>query len=278
MKSLIVAVILASFCIPLQASVVRKQYIEVELISEVVSIQAGVPFWIAFRMKPDDGWHTYWKNPGDSGLPPTFEWSLPEKTRISGAYWPYPEVVDSSSIISYGYFSERLLIFQVTPPADLNARQKFKIKTKASWAVCKEICIAENTPLILTLPVKQTPAILDPKNIDRFKNTRQQLPKNKERWKSTYSVKNKLVTIELKGVDSSITANSTIGFFPSQADIIDHSAPQKVEISTQMLSISQNQSLYFLKPPNTLTGVLLVKEPGKTVAVEINAEHAGINP
>jgi len=67
--------------VPGMARPVQTDHVESELISEVAAIQPGVPFTVGLRMKMDEHWHTYWLNPGDSGLATTIAWTLPEGFR-----------------------------------------------------------------------------------------------------------------------------------------------------------------------------------------------------
>ena len=61
---------------PAQA-VVKTDNVRAELISEVSQVKPGEPFWVALRLTIRPHWHTYWKNPGDSGLPTEINWTLP---------------------------------------------------------------------------------------------------------------------------------------------------------------------------------------------------------
>ena len=66
-------------------------HVEASLISERASVAPGVPFHVGIRMKIRRGWHIYWKNPGDSGLPPRITWTLPKGFVAGPIEWPIPE-------------------------------------------------------------------------------------------------------------------------------------------------------------------------------------------
>ena len=68
----------------LTANPIRSEHITVSLLSAFKSVGAGQTVWIAWQLSPDPHWHTYWKNPGDSGKPTTVEWFLPEGSVMSG--------------------------------------------------------------------------------------------------------------------------------------------------------------------------------------------------
>jgi DsbC/DsbD-like thiol-disulfide interchange protein len=63
-----------------------------ELVSGTGTVRAGEPFWLAVHIQLDDGWHTYWRNPGDSGASPLINWQLPPGIEPEPAVWPYPPV------------------------------------------------------------------------------------------------------------------------------------------------------------------------------------------
>ena len=73
------------------APVVKTEHVEAELIAEKAAFQAGKPATVGLRLRMEPQWHTYWKNPGDSGLPTKIEWVLPEGWKAGPIQWPYPQ-------------------------------------------------------------------------------------------------------------------------------------------------------------------------------------------
>src|SRR6266699_3548032 len=67
------------------------QKVDPRLVAEVTAVRAGEPFWVALHQKITSGWHTYWRNPGDSGEPVTLAWSLPPGFVADDIAWPVPE-------------------------------------------------------------------------------------------------------------------------------------------------------------------------------------------
>ena len=74
---------------------------EVALIAEVAAIRPGEPFRAGLHMKMKSGWHTYWKQPGDAGLPLRVEWSLPAGFTAGPIEWPTPDRIRTGSLMSY---------------------------------------------------------------------------------------------------------------------------------------------------------------------------------
>ncbi len=103
-------------------AVVQTENVRSELISEVAAVKPGEPFWVGLRQTIKPKWHTYWKNPGESGLPTEIAWKLPEGAKADPIVWPAPMRFDIGGIINYGFKDESVLLVRITPPANLSGR------------------------------------------------------------------------------------------------------------------------------------------------------------
>ena len=74
---------------PAWAATTKSGNLQAQLVSEVKTIQSGMPFWVALELKTRPGWHVYWQNPGDSGAAPRLEWSLPNGFKAGELVFPY---------------------------------------------------------------------------------------------------------------------------------------------------------------------------------------------
>ena len=107
-------------------------------------MQPGTPFRVGLRLRMADGWHTYWKNPGDAGVPP--ELTIEGGTQ-SPIDWPTPRRVAEGPVMTYAYTGEVLLPVTVT-----TARWR-RSRHMRQWLVCKDICVPEEGDFSLSLPV-----------------------------------------------------------------------------------------------------------------------------
>lgn len=142
----------------LRAGPVQSVHTTVELISEVSVVAPGETFHlgVTFAMEPD--WHIYWKNPGASGLPPDFTWTLPEGFQAGAIEWPAPERVSLGGLVSYSYKDVVTLIVPVQAPAELEPGAEIPIGLEISYLICKEVCLPGDVSLDLQLsagPVQQ---------------------------------------------------------------------------------------------------------------------------
>jgi thiol:disulfide interchange protein DsbD len=138
---------------PLPPASGSSRNVQATLLSETSSIQPGRTLWMGLRLKTAPGWHVYWKQPGDAGVPPKLGWTLPAGFDAGAIVWPYPQRFDDGGLASYGYTGEVLLPIPVTVPSTA-APGMAHIVTKASWIECREICLGGRATLGLALPVK----------------------------------------------------------------------------------------------------------------------------
>jgi thiol:disulfide interchange protein len=125
---------------------------EGRLVSESATLVAGQKIRLGLLLTPRPGWHTYWENPGDAGLPTTLYWDLPKGFAASEIDWPAPEAISEGPFVVYGYARPVLLPITMNTPGTLSA-SSYTLKARAEWLVCKEICVPESAELELTLPV-----------------------------------------------------------------------------------------------------------------------------
>lgn len=131
--------------------------VQVRLVSASSQVAPGQTVRLALEQRIAPHWHTYWKNPGDSGQPTSIEWSLP-KTSTSTAIasdiqWPAPKRFDVGPITNYGYENEVLLLTDIRLPQDLTPGSTTTLTADATWLVCREECIPQQATLSLSLPV-----------------------------------------------------------------------------------------------------------------------------
>jgi DsbC/DsbD-like thiol-disulfide interchange protein/cytochrome c biogenesis protein CcdA len=139
------------------AGPVRTPQAEAELVAEREAVVPGEPITVALRLKAIPGWHTYWRNPGDSGEPTRIEWQLPAGFSAGDIEWPVPERIPVGPLMNFGYHGEVLLLTRIVAPADFPSA-KVVLKAKAHWLVCEVQCIPESADLALSLPVARTAA------------------------------------------------------------------------------------------------------------------------
>ncbi|WP_265300143.1 protein-disulfide reductase DsbD family protein [Verminephrobacter eiseniae] len=145
------------------SSVVATPHLRAELLAHAPQgVTAGQPLWLGLAIDHQPGWHTYWKNPGDSGLPIELDWTLPAGLEAGEIAWPLPRKIAIGTLLNYGYEGAMLLPVPVTvastfAPGPL--AQDIRIDLHASWLVCRETCLPEEGRFTLQLPIRSSTAL-----------------------------------------------------------------------------------------------------------------------
>ncbi|MEZ5691761.1 MAG: protein-disulfide reductase DsbD family protein [Rickettsiales bacterium] len=130
-------------------SLTKQNNVSARLVSESVSLQEGKKIRLGVILDAGN-WHTYWKEPGDAGLPTEFSWTLPEGFSASDIDWPPPQKFAEGELTTYGYTGTTLLPVTITVPDKLDS-QSYDITVKANWLACDKICIPESATLSINM-------------------------------------------------------------------------------------------------------------------------------
>ena len=149
---------------------------QVSLLPSVETVVPGQPFDVAIRFQLESGWHIYWQNSGDSGLPPSVRWTLPEGFSVGELQFPTPKrQVSPGDIITNILDGEPVLVVKVTPPAVLK-EGSVKLGAAVGYLVCEKACLREDATLSLDLPV-QSAGAAKPSNAEVFERAKRAMPK-----------------------------------------------------------------------------------------------------
>lgn len=206
------------------AAPVRTERVEAELHAERVAAVPGQPATVGLRLKMDEHWHTYWKNPGDSGLPTKIAWKLPEGWTAGPIQWPHPEAQPVGPLMNYGYSDEVMLLVELTPPADAKPGP-VAITADASWLVCKDVCIPEKATLALAFAVDGGEPGAAPGNASHFREARARLPVAVSGWDAQSTIAGDRLALRVMPPAGSV-APAKLAFFPYRENFVDHPAPQ----------------------------------------------------
>ena len=206
------------------AAPVKTAHVEAELVAAKTAIVPGEPLVVALRLAIEKDWHTYWQNPGDSGLPTTLAWKLPAGIEAGPIEWPAPKVLPVGPLVNYGYEGEVLHLLELKVPHTLGLGANVTLAARAEWLVCKEVCIPEGVDLALSMPVAAG-ASQDPRWGPRIAAAQAALPKALAGWQASASGSGASLKLTLTP-PAGAADPGTIRFFPYVADKIDPSGPQ----------------------------------------------------
>ena len=150
-----------------------RELVKAELVADTAAIVPGRPFKVGLLLRMAPGWNTYWKFPGDAGIPTETKWKLPPDWKVGEMQWPTPvHIVEPGEIEIYGYRDEVLLVQEITPPVSF-AEKSVKLSADATWLVCEKICIPGSATVGLELPVATAST---PANTELFTRYERSLP------------------------------------------------------------------------------------------------------
>jgi thiol:disulfide interchange protein DsbD len=230
---------------PAQSQVAAK-HARVELLSTPVArdqVQLGVHFTM------EKGWHVYWVNPGDSGQPPSFHWTLPPGATAGEIQWPQPERLQSSpTIADYGYKDDVLLMVPVHLPGPREGGSATNVGLEAKWLICREVCLPDHAQLSLSLGSG------NPATTKLFTRTKAMLPRQwPKAWKArAESRKDDFILTLITG--RSLTQAE---FFPLDPGQIENAAQQRITPTNSGAKLLLKKSDLLLKPITELRGVLV---------------------
>jgi thiol:disulfide interchange protein DsbD len=126
------------------------------LVADVREINPGRPFTVGVVLRMDKGWHTYWRNPGESGLPTELTWTLPPGFTAGAPAWPLPEKkVEEGDLLTFAYADEVMLLVPITPPGDLVPGTTATLRLDASWLECERTCVPGEGSASIVVPVRE---------------------------------------------------------------------------------------------------------------------------
>lgn len=136
-----------------QGSGSAEQHVQVSLLADSLAIMPGRPFEVGIKLKMEDGWHTYYKECGDAGMPTSVVWQLPRGFSASEIIWPKPDKFSDAGIVTYGYKDSVMLAVRITPPKDIKSGEIVSIKGLVKYLTCKDVCLPGKQAVAIDLPV-----------------------------------------------------------------------------------------------------------------------------
>lgn len=128
--------------------------IKATLKSDTQKIVPGKPFTLFVDVAMEPGWHIYYKDPGQSGMPTQVDLTLPKGFTAQELSWPPAETFKEAGIVTYGYSKKVRLSTLVTPSKGLKSGDSVSIKAEAKWLACKHSCVPGNSSISINLKVQ----------------------------------------------------------------------------------------------------------------------------
>lgn len=142
-------------------AVVQNEQVRAELVAHAPDgVSPGKSVWVGLQIRHQPHWHTYWKNPGDSGLPTVLQWTLPSGVTAGEIDWPTPQRITVGNLANFGFDGTVLLPVPLTiaPSFQPGASGDLEVRLSASWLVCRQECIPQDGNFVLRVPARGSTA------------------------------------------------------------------------------------------------------------------------
>jgi len=239
--------------------------VSVRLLSDSGAVQPGQTVLLGLEQRIAPHWHTYWRNPGDSGQPTSISWRLPAGAQAGDILWPAPRRFDVGPITNYGYEDRTVLLTEVRLPESLKPGETVRLQAEATWLVCREECIPQQATLGLALRVasRATPS----PDRQALSEARAGLPKPAPfQISAIASGRELIVTWPVQAGQASQQATENVLFLPQDWGRIQHAARPQLEQTQGQWQLRMPAGEQPVRAGQALEGLLLLN--GQAYAVQ----------
>ncbi|MFV3074252.1 protein-disulfide reductase DsbD family protein [Niveispirillum fermenti] len=240
-----------------RSNIAATDNVETFITLETTGVAPGQTVWAALTQNIRPHWHTYWVNPGDSGIPTEIAWTLPEGWKADAITWPAPERFPIGPLVNFGYKDTVHLLVPLTVPADAPAGQTVRLDAQVDWLVCEDICIPESAALSIAVPVLAETAPVDPDAAALFAAARAALPVPSP-YEATLSPGDKTHRLALAAPGLDRGRVTDVFFFPHEYTVAASNATQPITLDAAGLTLTLEPAGAL--PAGPVTGVLTFTE------------------
>jgi len=237
------------------------------LITDSDSVVPGGRVRVALRLRLAEGWHTYWQNPGEAGVPTEIVATLSPGAAAGQIEWPAPGRTLEGSVMTYGFSGEVILPLSVTLAQGVSAVSG---EVTAHWLACKDICVPEEASFPIALeagtgaPSAQMPL---------FKAHDRGVPRASP-WEATIAADG---TLFVRGRELRPDTVIDAWFIPDTSEQIVDDAAQLLSVRNGGFTLGLRLAVGFV-PATGLHGVLSVRDRGGSQADVVLTAPEGPTP
>jgi thiol:disulfide interchange protein DsbD len=259
----LLAVLLTAAAVVAGAEPVRRDHATVELVAESAVVVPGDRVHVGLRIRHDPEWHTYWINPGDSGLATRLDWQLPDGVSAGAIEWPAPRRFDIGGVVNFAYEGDLLLPVAITVSDTVEPGSRLELSAKASWLICKDICIPGDAELALALDVVEPGSRDQTRSVEMaaaFDATRAAMPQSPGNAVAAFVERGDAIEMAISGLPATLDP-AAIEIFPVDTQILASAAGVAQRLEGGAIGIRTPKNDYFVGMPERL-GLVLVHDTG----------------
>lgn len=221
-----------------------------ELLAASDGYSTGKPVETAVRLKMERGWHTYWTNPGEGGMPISVEWTLPDGWVAGPILHPVPVRFMTGDLAGFGYEGDVVLPVFLTAASEPSG--PVEIVAKVGWLACSDsACVPGEAVVTLKLEEKDAGPGPDAKLLDK---ALERIPEPLEGADLEVEVREKSLMLKVRlpeGLDA-----DGCDVFPATPDVVDPAAEMGLSRTDDGWQVEVARHEYATKAPDTLELVL----------------------
>lgn len=242
---------------------------EITLIAERNGLQPGASTTVALRITMEPGWHTYWTNPGDAGLPLNSNWTLPAGVTVSALRYPVPHVLPQPPLMSYGYERELLVLADLTVAPSVPIGTMLRIEADVDFLVCADVCLPASGHVALAAPTtaRATPSPWAAAIAD----TRARLAVPATGWEARAWREGARVLLLAQVPENVRNTLRAAYLVPDSTGVLEHAAVQQVVVSGDSLLLAMTVAKAFTDTVSQLSGVLLHDVTAPAIGTQLQA-------
>jgi thiol:disulfide interchange protein DsbD len=246
------------------------RHVRASLVAETDAVEAGRALLVGVHLEMEDGWHTYWRNPGDSGLATKVRWELPEGFSAGELQWPRPMRFMTGPLVSYGYEHRVLHPVQIRVPDPVPGNE-VSLTARLSWLECRDVCLPGKADLTLTLPVRETAKPGPAASL--FAEAGREMPVEDREW--TFAAVAGEGAFDLTVQPPPGASMSEAYFYPVPRRVLDYSKPQPLARDNGGYRLELARDANGEPSVRRLVGILVATTPDGEKALEVDVPVSG---
>lgn len=245
---------------------------EAYIIFDSFSLEKSRIIDAAIVIRLEKGWHIYWRNPGDSGMPTSFEFTFPESIKVSEIKWAVPETFEYEGYASYGYEGLAVFPFSIYIPENFS-QDEIAIEVNIKSLICKDVCKPFNQKTSRIIQLKDT-YIASKSDSDLIYHTYKALPIKNDKLNLRVENHSDYVAINFSSGNIKVNKVKNLHFIPYENGIFKNSFSQNFSLSDSAFVLNVEFDPFKTRVPEILSGILvieLISEEGNSrFAFEVN--------
>lgn len=251
----------------------RAAHTQVTLILSADSARPGDTVMAGVHLKMEPGWHTYWKNSGEAGMPTKIEWQLPPGVTNGDVQWPLPQKLPPADVTTYGYEDEVVLLVPLKLAANLKPGP-LDLKAKVSWLECKEQCIPGSGDVEAKLNIGDaTKSSSDAALINLWQSKTPQsnnLFSFQAHWEKSLAADTRTMIIEGNQTAADIIPIESVDFFPDSSDAFEVQGQTEKVDSKNGFALRKTVKKFSGDWPSKISGVIVIEGNKQRWGFEMN--------